>query len=353
MPRTKRHPGSRPTLRDVARRAGVSLGTASNAFSRPELLSPALRHRVLAASQSLRYPGPDPAARRLSTGRTGVIGLIFTEQLPFAFADPAAPLFLGGIACAIEDARAGLLIVPTSPSRADAAKVVRDAAVDGFILYSTPNGDPRVEAALERRLPLVAVDQPRGLPYPFIGIDDRSAAQGAAEHVRRLGHRRVLILSLAEAVDSAGRLDFDLTRERLAGYRDGLGEAWAHTRVEVCLPNRIARARELVLDLLEGDEPPTAILAMSDAIAVGALQAAQGSGIPVPDELSIVGFDDSPAAALTVPPLTSVAQPHERKGQLAAELLLAEIDRSDAIHPPQQRILPADLVIRASTAPAP
>jgi LacI family transcriptional regulator len=73
----------------------------------------------------------------------------------------------------------------------------------------------------------------------------------------------------------------------------------------------------------------------------------------VPDELSIVGFDDSPAAALTVPPLTSVAQPRERKGQLAAELLLAEIDRSDAIHPPQQRILPADLVIRASTAPAP
>src|SRR3954465_11052376 len=117
----------RPRLRDVAERAGVSLGTASNAFNRPQLLSAALRERVEAAAGELDYRGPDPAARRLRTGRAGAVGGVFTMDLVFAFADPAATTFLRGVAEGVEGAGAGLLIIPTEPSLEEAARVVREA----------------------------------------------------------------------------------------------------------------------------------------------------------------------------------------------------------------------------------
>ena len=191
----------RPTLRDVASGAGVSIGTASNAFNRPELISDALRERVLAEAGRLGYAGPDPAARRLRTGRAGALGLIFTDRLPFAFDDEAAVIFLRGVARALESSGAGLLLIPTSPTREEGARVVRAAAVDGFIVYSTPTGDPRLEAALERGLPTVVVDEPLAVPVPFIGIDDRGAARAAALHLREAGHERVGVVAFPEFAD--------------------------------------------------------------------------------------------------------------------------------------------------------
>src|SRR4051794_3530355 len=166
----------RPTLSEVAEAAGVSIGTASNAFNRPDALSAALLDRVRAAADELGYAGPDPAARRLRTGKTGAIGLIFTADLPFAFTDQATIEFLRGVATGVEEAGASLLIVPGTFHAEDPARVVREAAVDGFLLYSSPTGDPRAEAALARRLPTVTVDQPRDIETMFIGIDDRAAA---------------------------------------------------------------------------------------------------------------------------------------------------------------------------------
>src|SRR5919106_1321694 len=138
------------SLRDVAAEAGVSIGTASNAFNRPDLISEGLRDRVLEAAARLGYGGPDPAARRLRTGRTGALGLIFTDRLPYAFDDEAAVLFLRGLANALENSGAGLLLIPTSPTREEGSRVVRGAAVDGFIVFSTPTGDPRLGPARRR-----------------------------------------------------------------------------------------------------------------------------------------------------------------------------------------------------------
>src|SRR6185295_3633997 len=174
--------GRRVRLRDVAERAGVSVGSASQAFGRPELVSEETRKRVLAAADALGYPGPDPAARRLRTGRAGALGLIFSERLRYQFTDPAAPAFLGGVARGMEDAPLGLLLIPDSRYREATAETVRGAAVDGFIVYSAVRNDPRVEAALARRLPIVTVDQPRDAPTPFVGIDDRAAASMAARY---------------------------------------------------------------------------------------------------------------------------------------------------------------------------
>src|SRR5947199_1310823 len=154
----------RVRLRDVAERAGVSLGSASQAFGRPELVSEEVRERVLAAAKALGYAGPDPAARRLRLGSAGALGLIFSERLRYQFTDPAAPAFLTGLARGMEDSHLGLLLIPDSRFREETAAVVRAAAVDGFIVYSAVRNDPRVEAALERRVPVVTVDQPRNNP---------------------------------------------------------------------------------------------------------------------------------------------------------------------------------------------
>jgi DNA-binding LacI/PurR family transcriptional regulator len=341
----------RVRLRDVAERAGVSIGSASNAFGRPELVSDEVRERVLEAAKALGYPGPDPAARRLRTGRSGVIGLIFSERLRYQFTDPASPAFLGGVAQGIEEAHMGLLLIPDSRFRDATAATVRESVVDGFIVYSATRNDPRVDAALARELPVVTVDQPRDAPTPFIGIDDRGAARRAAEHVRELGHDRVAVLSFVTAIDREGRLALELSTERLAGYREGLGSAWDESLVRVCRPNAPEPARRATLDVLQASAPPTAILAMSDVLAIGALQAAGEVGVVVPEDLSVVGFDDSPAAVLASPPLTTVAQPHGEKGRLAAEWLVAAIESGAELSPDRRAILPTELVVRESTRP--
>lgn len=347
-----RYRTDRVRLRDVAERAGVSLGSASQAFGRPELVSEQVRERVLAAAEALGYTGPDPAARRLRTGRAGALGLIFTERLGYQFTDPAAPAFLGGLAQGMERAHMGLLLIPDSRFRDAAADTVRGAAVDGFIVYSAPRNDPRVEAALARRVPVVTVDQPRGAATPFVGIDDRGAARSAAQHLRELGHENVAVLSFVTALDREGKLVLDLSEERLAGYKEGLGSAWNEQAVRTCRPNAPEPARRAALELLRGDSPPTAILAMSDVLAIGVLQAAAELGVSVPEELSIVGFDDSPAAAMSTPPLTTVAQPHEEKGRLAAEWLLEAIEQQDTRRGRRRTaILPTELVVRETTAP--
>ncbi|HEY2938609.1 MAG TPA: LacI family DNA-binding transcriptional regulator [Gaiellaceae bacterium] len=342
----------RVRLRDVAERAGVSVGSASQAFGRPELVSDEVRKRVLAAAEALGYPGPDPAARRLRTGRAGAVGLIFAERLGYQFTDPAAPAFLRGIARGMQEAPTGLLLIPDSRYREEAASAVREAAVDGFIIYSVPQNDPRVEAALARRLPVVTVDQPRGADTPFVGIDDRAAARSAAEYLHELGHRRVAVLSFIKALDRAGTLELDLSVERLEGYREGLADAWDPLLVRTCRPNAPEPAREATLELLRASDPPTAIVAMSDILAIGALEAANELGVSVPAELSIVGFDDSPVATLASPPLTTVAQPHEEKGRLAADWLVKDIARGAGPgRRRRQAILTTELVVRESTAP--
>jgi DNA-binding LacI/PurR family transcriptional regulator len=339
-------------LRDVAERAGVSVGSASQAFGRPELVSEKVRERVLAAAEALGYPGPDPAARRLRTGRAGAVGVIFAERLGYQFTDPAAPAFLRGVARGIEEAPIGLLLIPDSRQREEAARTVREAAVDGFIIYSAPQNDPRVEAALARRLPVVTVDQPRGAATPFVGIDDRAAARSAGEHLRELGHERVAVLSFVTALDPAGSLGLDLSVERLEGYEEGLADAWDPALVRTCRPNAPEPARAATVELLRLDEPPTAILAMSDILAIGALQGAAEEGVAVPEELSVVGFDDSPAAQHATPPLTTVAQPHEEKGRLAAQWLMEEVEQGGASRSrSRSTILPTELVVRGSTAP--
>jgi DNA-binding LacI/PurR family transcriptional regulator len=346
----------RATLQTIADRLGVSRATVSNAYNRPDQLAPQLRRRILEVAEELGYPGPDPAARRLRRGRSGAIGLLFTEALSYAFTDPGAVCFLEGLAREAEAAGTALLLLP-SPPGSDASAAVRDAVVDGLCIYSMADRQPAVRAALDRRLPTVIVEEPVVEGYAFVGVDDRGATRAIAEHVLGLGHRRIAVITDRLAPDGyEGPVDaareraatFYLGRERLGGFRDALtaaGIAWADVAKQE-RANERAGGYDAGLALLRAEPRPMAILCSTDQLALGALDAAGELGLAVPGDVSVTGFDDIPAAAAA--DLTTIRQPLVEKGQQAARLL-AELAEGK---PPRRVRLPVELVVRGSTGPA-
>jgi DNA-binding LacI/PurR family transcriptional regulator len=325
--------GSRVTLKTIAEAVGVSRTTVSNAYNRPDQLAPQLRDRILATARELGYPGPDPAARRLRSGRRDAVGLLVTDGISYAFADPASVMLLQGIARATEDAGVALLVVPERGG-------VRDAVVDAFCLCSMAAEHPNVAAARERGLPLVVVDEPRIEGHAFVGVEHRHGARLAAEHLLALGHRRFATLTAPTRRVVHG--------ERLAGYRDGLEAGGVPWRDVPCfeLPADVPeRGLEAARAALAADPPPTALIAGTDQLALGALEAAREAGLRVPEDVSVVGFDDVPGAAWARPALTTVRQPLLEKGEVAGRLLSGADGVRDVI-------LPVELVVRGSTANA-
>lgn len=342
---------------DVARAVGVSRTTVSNAFNRPDQLSPTLREKIVASARELGYSGPNPAARMLRTGRTGAIGLVFDESLPYAFHDPTAIAFLRGVAEVCESQDVGLTILPVG-EEGRTIEAVQAAAVDGFLVYCLAEDSAVIAAVRARALPVVAVDVGNRDGLAEVTVDDRAAARQAAQHLVDLGHRHVAIVSMElhddgyeGPVDSARRQSarFGVARDRLLGYLDALaGIDIDPDRVPIVEidGNRPDGAVEATRRLLGLTPRPTAILAMSDQLALGALAEARRLGVRVPEQLSVVGFDDMPMVALTDPPLTTVRQPLLDKGRMAASLLFGDTA-------PQIHRLDTQLVVRRSTGPAP
>ncbi|MEA2135701.1 MAG: hypothetical protein QOC68_3610 [Solirubrobacteraceae bacterium] len=349
--------GGRVTLQTLADALGISRTTASNAFNRPDQLNPALRERVLALAAELGYAGPDPAGRALRSGRAGSIGVLLTERLSYAFGDPAAVSTLRGLAIEAEQAGISLALLPVPLSGGEAAAgAVNSALVDACFVYALPEGHPSVERVLERRIPVVIADTPHVPGVPFVSIDDRAGARAAAQHLVDLGHRRLAVASLRlREDDRTGFVDPDhrdlasyrVTRERLRGYADAITAAgidWDAVPVYEGRPNSRALGAEAVSALLALDPRPTAVLAMSDEIALGAVDGARAAGLAVPGQLSIVGFDDAPAA--TQRGLTTIRQPLVDKGRAAGRMLLEAIGGGM----PADVALPTELVVRGSTA---
>jgi DNA-binding LacI/PurR family transcriptional regulator len=238
-----------------------------------------------------------------------------------------------------------------------------DAAVDGFVVYSIADDDPLVEAALRRRLPTVIADQPLLEDVPFVGIDNESAAREVARHLVDLGHEHfgVVSFSIAAADRAPGIADshrqqsatLRVTRARLAGYEAALeaaGLPWKEVPVYECFGSSKALGREAADALLSQDPPLTAILALSDQLALGVIEAAKERGLSVPEDLSVAGFDDVPEAATSRPPLTTVHQDHTKKGELAGRLLVAQLREEET---EDTELLPARLVVRGSTGRPP
>lgn len=350
-----------PTLQTIATELHISRTTVSNAYSRPDQLNPTLRQKIFEVAREIGYAGPDPAARTLRRGRSNTIGVLFTEELTFAFSDPAAVQLLRGISETSGMASQSLLLLslPLRPGIKPSA--VLDAVVDGFIVYCMPEGDARLQDLDARSLPTVMVDETRRDNAAFVGIDDRSGARSVAEHLLELGHRKFAIIAdrlIADnffglaGIERQAAATFGVNAERMAGYADALklaGVAWESVPVMECFPISPETGARGAAALLDRADRPTAIIATSDQMALGVLDAAHARGMEVPGSLSVAGFDDIEAAARSYPGLTTVRQPLLEKGRAAGRLLLSEWPRDD----PPSVILPTELIVRGSTGPAP
>lgn len=334
------------TLQSIADKVGVSRMTVSNAFSRPDQLSAELRERILAAAAELGYVGPDPAARALARGRTGAVGLLLNGPLSEAFEDHVAAAFVASVSD--ELTARGLALTVLTPPQDNGFFPARDVAIDAALVYTCEPGSAGVEWLERRGLPVVAVDQDLGEAVPRILVDDRVGARAAAEHLVALGHTRVGILTLRRTGATRGdTMSSSLpARERMAGWREGLGEIEPVVAYAAHGPR--GDAPEVARELLETSDV-TAVLCFSDVFAYDLVRAAEQVGRSVPDDLSVVGFDDNPLATAVRPALTTVRQDVSAKGRLAVDRLAALVDG----RPVEPVLLPTELVVRDSTAPAP
>jgi DNA-binding LacI/PurR family transcriptional regulator len=335
------------TLQSIADKVGVSRMTVSNAFSRPDQLSARMRERILEAANELGYVGPDPAARALARGRVGSVGLLLNGALGEAFEDQVSAEFVGSVAD--ELARRGLALTVLTPPRDDTYVPARDVAIDGALVYTCEPGSAGVDWLGRRALPVVAVDQDLGDDVPGVRVDDRDGGRQGARHLLELGHRKIAIMAIGSAGARAGDASESYpSRERLAGWREALDEAGVEP-VVVLAPFQPADAALDVARELLANHDVTAVLCFSDVFARAVVQAAEALGRKVPDDLSVVGYDDSPLSATSRPALTTVRQDITAKGRLAAGMLVDVIDGK----PAQSQLLPVTLVVRDSTGPAP
>jgi DNA-binding LacI/PurR family transcriptional regulator len=304
--------------------------TASYAFNQPQRVSEHLRSKVEAAAAALGYLGPDPNARSLRRGRTNGLGVVLAEHLSYAFDDPQAAAFLGGIADECAKRSYAMTILPTTGGADDAARI-RVAAVDGFVLWTTVDDDPVLAAVQALRAPAVVHGGGFAAGLGAVTIDNRAAAREMGT-VTFAGAHRPAVLSFPLDRRREARIDvgvkptsspFPVTRGRLLGFRDAArrtGTAWAAMTVAVCAHNDRANARAMTQRLLERPDRPDAIAAMGDEQALGALAAIETAGLRVPEDIALSGWDDSVAAGERG--LTTVAQSLRDQGSECARMVL-------------------------------
>ncbi|MEJ5920467.1 LacI family DNA-binding transcriptional regulator [Corynebacterium sp. H78] len=362
IPKKKRRRG---TLASIAAELGISRTSVSNAYNRPDQLSDELRERIMATADKLGYPGPDPMARSLRTRKVGAMGVLFTEQLSFAFEDPASTDFLAGLSEALGERGESMVVIPAASTGGEgdvrALNMIRRALVDKFVVYSVAENDPFLKSVMERELPTVICDQPTNVEeLPFVGIDDREAIKPAVRHLLELGHRKIGILSVRL---SRVRNDGPVERERLdnahhhvqkfrvEGALDALAEAGIEF-AEVPIIERHLNNRENNMDaareLLEAHPDLTAVVCTTDTQALGVMNYCREEGIRIPEDLSVTGFDGIQLARVLG--VTTVSQPNKDKGREVGRMLVNSDDDGNGTTPAIRRILPTEFIPGKTTA---
>lgn len=315
----------RPTLAAVAALAGVSVSTASLSFSGSGPVSARTRERVLAAADELRYAGPDPRARSLRQGRSGIIAAVLEETVLQAFRDPVKIAFLDGIAQELTTSGHSLLLVPDV---GEGSNTLESATMDAVVLMGCSRHVGRsIEVTRRRSIPIVALGNTPFADVLSVTLDDRTATVTLARHLESLGHLRVSVVALPL---EAGRARGPLTPEwessatistsidRLAGARDVFPDLYVVVAGGSLVDEGLLAGREL----LGRADRPTAIIAQSDLLAAGVIQAAQELGMQVPGDVSVVGFDGIRLDNVISHDLTTMVQPAAEQGARAGAMVL-------------------------------
>lgn len=329
------------TIKDVAQKAGVGVGTVSRVINDSSAVSETTRHKVLSAIEALDFT-PNTNARRLSLGKTMTIAVI----VPF-FTRPSVVERLRGLEKILAQSEYDLILynVESIHRRHDCFQnVPRRERVDGIIIISIMPTDEEAARLKQTGVPIVLVDT-RHPQFSCVMIDDVAGAYRATKHLIDLGHHK--IAHIGDFIENP--FNFQQIHDRYQGYRQALQEANIPFRADYHQEGEHSRlkARQLTGRLLALAEPPTAIFAFSDTQAIGVLEAAREGGLRVPEDLSVIGYDDIEIAEYLH--LTTIRQSLFQTGVDGGEMLLKAMATTN--QHPQERVLPTELIVRHTTAP--
>lgn len=327
------------SIYDIARAAGVSPSTVSRALEDHPRISAETRKRIQKLAREMDYV-PSTVARSLTAKKTWTIGMV----LP-TISDPFMGRVVEGVEQAAIEAGFNVFISTSQNDRQREIEVVamlQKRRVDGIIVIASHLFDGWPRAVHHSRVPVVMIDEQNpGENMHFVAVDDRSGARVAVEHLLALGHRRIGYVGVSNRPQS--------NQYRLKGYQDALqvaGEA-VDPALIITVDDVMERGQigEASLEPLLA-AGATAVFCYNDTTAIGLLAACARYGLTVPEQLSIIGFDDIDMAAYTLPPLTTMRQPRFELGQWAMQMMLALLDGQE----PANRIIPAELIVRQTTA---
>jgi LacI family transcriptional regulator len=328
------------TLEDIGRLAGVSRSTVSRVINGGGSVSVEVRDRVQDAIRRTGYT-PNAAARSLVSGRSGVIGLLIPSRVHAIFEDPYFPRLIQGISAASNqsDTTVSLFLSQDEAEESERyMRIIRSGFVDGLIITATRMADPLVARMAAAAVPVVMIGRPEIGGISYVDVDNRGGARQAATHLCGLGRRRIALV--AAPVNTVAGLD------RLSGFVDGLASCGLALDPELRADGDFTaasgyRAMRQLLPMR-----PDAVFAGSDTMAIGVLRALRESGVRVPEDVAVVGFDGLTASEHSLPPLTTVRQPVAQTGARAVHILNDLL--SGVAKPPVVEIVPVDLVVRES-----
>jgi len=346
-----------PTIRDIAQLVGVTPGTVSRALNDSPLVNQKTKQQILQIAKDLNY-SPNLVARRLSTGRTSAIGVV----VPF-FTRPSVSERLEGVVSVLSNSHYDLVIhdIETPKQRSVGFKeILRKERIDGVLIISMPILEEDIPYLRQSPVPVVFIDRkhPDLADFDSLAIDDVEGGYKATRHLIELGHQKIgFIGDITEVLippNSDARLPKDLfkftsSRDRYNGYKKAMSEAGLVVRDDYYGEDQHGHkeAKDLAMHILDQEDPPTAIFAASDSQAFGVIQAARVLGIKVPQDLSVIGFDDIQAAEFME--LTTIRQLLFESGRTGVEMLLGAMNGGR--REKENIMLPTELVIRSTTAP--
>ncbi len=337
----------RVTINDIAELAGVSKTTVSFAFNAPERISKQMYTKIMDIAKESGYI-PNPVARTMTTNRIGTVGILLPQSVEIVLKNPYISEFMQGVGSFVSGR--GFSITIVSPIDGSLNNAVRIAVVDGFITVGLEEYMEAFQILHDRHVPFVTVDVPTSDDVPSVVSADKDGCRNIMKKILEFGHRKIAIVSVKPPVQYRER-EHSLIREtRMDGYVEGLAEYGltiddvsvyeSHTSHE----DGMRTASSIFL----GKNPPTAVLCMSDVIALGVIDYCRHNAISVPGDVSVCGFDDIQSGVYSSPKLTTVSQNISEKGRCASELLISVIEKKEVkLH----RELPTHVVMRESLGP--
>lgn len=329
------------TLEQIAKLSGVSRSTVSRVVNNHVNVKPQVRQRVLDIIAQTGYR-PDPAARSLAGQRSGVIGLVIPRTVQFLFTDPYYPRLMQGIAqaCNTSDFVLSLFLLHTEAEEQKLlARIIRNRLADGLIISASPLNDPLIPQLVENELPFVMIGRPGSTdPISFVNVDNVGGTYNAVSHLIRLGRKRIATIS--------GPLNTAVGLDRHQGYLNALNDRGYTLDKSLMFEGDFTEMSGYIGMQHLLTHRPDAVVVASDTMALGALRGLRLAGIPVPNEIAVIGFDDLPAAAVSDPPLTTVRQPIRRVGTQAIETLIDIL--KNGVEPARCIVMSTELIIRNS-----